>query len=149
MPAWRSNRSMNPTALLAILFSLLAASGLLAGPKIFGSTKFQFTTGNASVTFGCGGINNPSKENATGTVMVRLWALNAPYQGGGIRGFQLGSVKKDALKTGYSYTDVKNTAKYAKPPAGSYYVNLVLSELDEGEYRIVSHLAGSTRIVFK
>ena len=72
-----------------------------------------------------------------------------PFAGGSLRGYQLGFVKKDALKTGYSYNKVKNTAKYARPPAGRYYVNLILSEFDEDEYRIVSWLGGSTRVDFK
>ncbi len=262
---------MNVASLLTILLLLGSTLGLMAGAKISGSTEFQFSAGNGEVTFGCGGINNPSKENATGTLMVRLWALESPYQGGGIngkivatykldglnpgshysnvsktvkttlpgrraayvlcltvmeyqggeyvvtdyrnfsgstvlappplftmkapwrwqssteggtvelevasithtragstgslklavwatdapyaggslRGYQLGFVKKDALKTGYSYNKVKNTAKYARPPAGRYYVNLILSEFDDGEYRIVSWLGGSTRVDFK
>lgn len=262
---------MKRVSFLTILLLLGSTLGLMAGPKISGSTKFQFAAGHTSVTFGCGGINNPGKENATGTIMVRLWALDAPYQGGGIsgkvlaeykleglnpgsyytnpsktvkttlpgrkaaytlcltvmeysggqyvvsdyrnfkgstvlapppwftmkgpwrwqssleggtvemevasithtrssstgtlklsvwatdapyaggnlRGYLLGSVQKEALKPGYSCTNVKNTAKYLRPPVGRYYVNLVLSEFDSGEYRVVSWLGGAAPVVFK
>jgi hypothetical protein len=44
----------------------------LAGPKFYGSARYQFSNQGTMVTFGCGGINNPSKENATGTIQVRL-----------------------------------------------------------------------------
>lgn len=233
-----------------------------AAVKIYGSSKFQFSTGNSQVTFGCGGINNTSSENATGTLMVRLWALDqpyaggtlsgkviasykydglnpkayyspvsrtvaasmpavrkpyflcltvmeykaggyvisdyrnfdgttvlgplktftlsgpwswrtlpeagtldiqvakiahtrsgstgtlklavwatkAPYKGGSISGFELGSVIKQPLKPGYTYSDVRNTAKYKKPPAGTYYVHILLSEFQDGTYKTVGHL---------
>ena len=51
---------------------------------------------------------------------------------------------KAALKPGYSYSAVKNVAKFKKPPAGRYYVSLVLSEFNGQEYRIVDHLSSST-----
>ena len=263
---------MNMTPLLVLCALMISATQAFADAKITGSAKFQFSNQNTSVSFGCGGITNPSKENATGTLKVELWALDAPhaggtisgiilgdykldglnsgagytnvsktlkavvpkkrkayylcltvleykrgayvisdyrnftgstvlgppaslfsmagpwrwqsspeggtidievgkishtrtgvtgslnlavwatvrpYNGGNIQGFKLGEVKKEALQPGYTYTNVKNTAKYTRPPAGTYYVSIVLSEYDGGSYKIQAHLGSTTPSVFK
>ncbi|MBL9117735.1 MAG: hypothetical protein JNJ83_22195 [Verrucomicrobiaceae bacterium] len=256
--------------LLSILVVLLSASLADAAPKIYGNSRYQFSNQGTMVTFGCGGINNPSKENSTGTIQVRLWATDTayrggsisgkvlgeyklnglkpgsyyspvsktiraalpskkkhyfvtltvseyrnggyaitdyrtfdkqaligpvdlfsltgpwsfrysteggtldisvakishtrtgntgtlklavwatdtPYKGGGIEGYQLGAVTKTALKPGYSYSAVKNTATFKKPPSGSYYITLVLSEYNGSEYRIVDHLNANNKQSF-
>jgi hypothetical protein len=51
---------------------------------------------------------------------------------GGINGFELGSVIKEALKPGFAYTDVKNTAENKKSPTVTYCVHLLLSEFQDG-----------------
>jgi hypothetical protein len=267
-----SNLFVKYAPFLIILLLLVSTLGLVAGPKIYGSCKYQFLAENTSVTFGCDKISNPSKENATGTLIVRLWALDAPYQGGtltgkilaeykldglnpgaeytksamktlkaslpgrkatysicltvseyrggqyliadyrnfdakavlgppalftmkgpwrwqasseggtvemevasithtrsgstgslklavwatdapysggALRGYLLGSVQKDGLKQGNFYGNVKNTAKYTRPPAGKYSMVIVLSEYTNGEYRIVSWLNSTGLHVFK
>lgn len=255
-------------AILLLFFGHIQSA--LAGPKLTGKTQYKFEKGNSMVSFGADGIHNPSKENATGNLMMRLWAVDRPYAGGGIsgkviasykleglnpncvygatnrlekatmpaakgnyylcltllefkdgdyviadyrnfsstvvlgpvplftmsgpwkwkssteggtvditvgkishtrsgntgslrlglwatseryeggsiRGFLLGTVQKESLKTGWSYTDFTNTAKYTKPPTGSYYVNLVLSEFDSGEYRMVASIPGGSLVKF-
>lgn len=262
---------MNLKVLLSAAMLGLTTTQALADAKITGSTRYQFGRNEATVTLSCGGISNPSRENATGTLKLELWALNAPhkggsinghvigeskldglnpgagyssisktvnaslpkarkayylclvlaeykggayvttdfrnfsntavlgpqalfamsgpwrwqtsieggtidlwvgkishtrtgntgtlelaawatkrpYNGGPIEGYLMGVVKKEALKPGYSYTDVHNTAKYKAPPPGTYYVTLVLSEFVDGAYRIQAHLGSNSANVFK
>ena len=259
-----------PKLISVLAVMLTTANPAVAAPKIYGNSRYQFSNQGTMVTFGCGGINNPSKDNATGTIQVRLWATDAPYKGGSIRGkvlgefkleglnpgayyspvsktlradlpatkkhyfvtltvsefqsdgyaitdyrtfekqaligpvdlfslsgpwsyrysteagtldisvakishtrtantgtlklavwatntpykgggidgYQLGSVTKTALKPGYSYSAVKNTATFKKPPPGSYYLTLVLSEYNGSEYRIVDHLSANDKQSF-
>lgn len=263
--------SMKITSLLIMAAWMLVASSAFADAKMTGSTRFQFAAQNASVTFGCDRVQNTSKENATGTLMMRLWALDRPYtsgtisgkilasyklegldagcsypnvsrtvattlpsrradyvlcltlleyknggyvivdhrnfagctvlgplplftmsgpwrwqtsneggtvdievakishtrtadtgtlklsvwatdrpyRGGSIEGYQIGSVKKDPLKKGFQYTNVRNTAKYSKPPAGVYYVCIVLSEYSDNQYKIVSYLTSNSTSTFQ
>jgi hypothetical protein len=259
-----------PPLLTAAAFLLLTTTAP-AALKMYGASKFAFSAGNSKVTFGCGGINNSSAENATGTIMVRLWALDkpyaggtlngkvlasykldglnpkayyspvsqsvaatmpatrkayhlcltvmeyqasgyvisdyrnfdgttvlgplktftlsgpwswqthpdagtldikvakiahtrtgntgtlklsvwatkSPYKGGSLSGFELGSVSKAALKPGYTYSDVTNTAKYKKPPAGTYYVHILLAEFQNGGYKTVAYLTSGKTTSFK
>jgi hypothetical protein len=253
-----------------VLLLSSTVTNLVAAPKFYGSARYQFSNSNTMVTFGCGGISNPSKENATGTIIVKLWALAAPHAGGsisgkvlgeykleglnpgsyyspvsktiraslpsvrkqyylcltaleytsagyvitdyrnfsataflgpvdlfslvgpwswsssteggilnmsvakishtrsggtgslklavwatsqpfrpGISGYQLGVVNKAALKPGYSYSSIKNTAKYKAPPAGTYHITLVLSEYSGTDYRVVDSLPSSSTHTFR
>jgi len=258
-------------SLLSFRILLLTPIAAHANAKIYGSAKFKFGTGNSQVTFGCGGINNPSTENATGTIQVRLWALDKPHVSGSVqgkilasykldglspkanyspvshtaavtlpstrkpyyicltvleyksdgyvvtdfrnfegttvlgpaklfnlsspwtwaahteggiidlniakishtrtaktgtlklaiwateepydndvrKGFELGTVTKQPLDPGMGYTDVKNTAKYKKPPAGTYYVSVLLYEFQDDGYKTVAHLSDAKPTVFK
>jgi hypothetical protein len=89
-----------------------------------------------------------TRSGSTGSLKLAVWATKSPYRGGGIEGFQLGAVTKAALKPGYSYSAVKNVAKFKMPPSGGYYISLVLSEFNGQEYRIVDHLSSSTTYTF-
>ncbi|MCP5557934.1 MAG: hypothetical protein H7A55_09305 [Verrucomicrobiaceae bacterium] len=106
----------------------------LAGPW-----KWQTSYEGGTVTMQVGKISH-TRRTRTGTLRLALWATKQPYRGGDISGFELGRVEKKALEPGYSYTDVQNTAKLQRPPGGTYYLAIVLSEYDGNAYRIVAHL---------
>ena len=114
----------------------------LAGPW-----KWAFSGENGNLDIHVAKITH-TRTGSTGSLKLAVWATKTPYKGGGIQGFQLGAVTKAALKPGYSYSAVKNVAKFKKPPAGRYYMSLVLSEFNGQEYRIVDHLSSSTPYTF-
>lgn len=80
----------------------------------------------------------------TGTLKLSAWLTAAPYRGGTLRGIEIGSVRKDPLQPGYEYSNVKNVAKYTRPPGGTYYFNLVLMESDGQEFKVVAWLNSAT-----
>jgi hypothetical protein len=90
-----------------------------------------------------------NRPGGTGSLRLALWATKQPYQGGGIKGFMIGTLQKDALKPGNTYTNLKNTLKFIKPPAGGYYVNLVLTEFNGSDYLIVDSIAGAKPVIFR
>lgn len=124
------------------LFSVFLCFALTTLPataalKIYGGSKFQFGSGGTTVTFGCGGINNPSKENATGTILVSLWALQSPYRGGTLSGKMLASYKLDGLNPGSYYSPVNRTVAASLPsPRQSYYICLAVSEYRSGGFSV-------------
>lgn len=129
-----------PKLLAASAFLCLTCSSLLASPKFYGSAKYQFSNSNTMVTFGCGGINNPSKENATGTIIVKLWALSAPYAGGTLSGKALGEYKLEGLNPGAYYSPVTKTIKASLPPAKKhYYICLTVLEYTGSGYKITDY----------
>lgn len=118
----------------------LTCNSALAGPKFYGSAKYQFSNSNTMVTFGCGGINNPSKENATGTLIVKLWAISGPYTGGTISGKALGEYKLEGLNPGAYYSPVTKTIKASLPSTKKHYnICLTLLEYTSSGYKIVDY----------
>jgi hypothetical protein len=115
--------------------------------SLSGPWSWQSSTEGGTIELEVGKIAH-TRPGGTGSLRLALWATKQPYQGGGIKGFMIGSVQKDALKAGYTYNNLKNTLKYIKPPAGSYYVNLVLTEFNGSEYVIVDSIAGTKLVKF-
>jgi len=88
------------------------------------------------------------RTGTTGTLKLSLWLTDLPYRGGRLVGYEIGQVRKDPLQAGYVYTNVKNTAKFVQPPAGTYYATLVLSESDGEQFNTVAYLSSSSPATF-
>lgn len=124
--------SMKLPALFLILFLAIHAH---AAPKLAGSAGYQFGANNATVTMKCDAVSNNDAENATGTIQVRLWALDAPYKGGTISGVVLGEYKLEGLDGGMRYPDFNKTVKTNLPRTkGTFHLCLTLSEYREKGY---------------
>ena len=88
----------------------------------------------------------------TGGLKLSVWATtrNGFYKNAGGTYYEISSVKKQPLKPGYSFSDVENTGKLLKrPPAGTYYIWLVLMEWNGSEYTTVSALPSSSTYIFR
>lgn len=123
----------------------------LSPPKLFvmeGPWTFQTNYEAGTVNMKVKKISHTRSTN-TGTLRLELWACSQPYTGGTIYGVKMGSVQKQALKAGFVYTDVDNTAKLTRPKAGTYHLVLVLLEYSDDKYSIVSWLNPSSPTVFK
>ena len=122
--------------LVGISFLQLSlVASLQAAPKIQGSVNYQFANGNARVTLSCDRIQNDSSENATGTVQVRLWALDAPYKGGTIKGHVLASYTLEGLDGGMGYPSPKRTLNATLPSRkDTYHLCFTVSEYRKSGY---------------
>lgn len=122
----------------------------LAAPKTFtlsGPWTWKSSYEGGTVNMKVAKISH-TRQGSTGGLRLALWATSKPYAGGAINGYMLGSVDKKPLKPGFTYNDVDNTAKLKRPPAGNYYVNLVLLEFNGTDYVVMSHLAGAKPVYF-
>jgi hypothetical protein len=114
------------------------ASHLYAGAKFSGSTGYEIVNDSRSVQLKADFVQNTSAENATGTLMLKLWALDAPYKGGNLSGVLLGSYKLDGLKGGQHYPGIAKTVPLTMPSAKrNYVICLTLSEYKNGGYGII------------
>ncbi|MFZ4780648.1 MAG: hypothetical protein ACOYM3_35285, partial [Terrimicrobiaceae bacterium] len=89
-----------------------------------------------------------TRTGMTGSLKLSVWVTAQPYRGGQLVGYEIGQVRKDPLKAGFVYTDVKNVAKFVPPPAGTYYPTLVLAESDGNQFNTVAYLSSSTPAKF-
>lgn len=125
---------------LVAVFGALTTTGLRAGAKFSGATGYQIVKDGAAVSLEADFIENSSGNNATGTLMVKLWALEAPYKGGTLNGFLLGSCKLDGLAPGKRYAGFKKIVGLAAPRVRkNYVICLALSEFKGGAYGIVDY----------
>lgn len=123
---------------------------VLSPPKTFimeGPWKWQTSFEGGTINMQVAKISH-TRSSHTGSLRLSAWATAKPYTGGSISGYQLGYVDKKALDAGYSYTNVNNTAKLKRPPGGNYYVSILLSEFNGGEYVVVGHLTSSKTSFF-
>lgn len=129
----------------------------MPNPAVLGPTKlvemdgpyrWQTNAAAGTVAIDVGKIKH-ARPGKTGTLKLSVWATKTPYKGGAIQGYELGSVQKKALEKGYTYTDVKNTAKYTPPPAGTHYVSILLTEFGNNEeYTIMDYFTTATKSTF-
>jgi hypothetical protein len=101
-----------PKHLPALVLLILSAVSAHAEPQFTGLVKYEFVNENKEVAITTALIENASRENATGTLQVQLWATERPYQGGPIRGDQLASYKLEGLSPGKFYKDLRTVAPY-------------------------------------
>lgn len=123
----------------------------LTPPPLFsmkGPWRWQTSYEGGTVEMSVAKISHRRTGN-TGTLKLSVRLTDAPYQGGRLSGYEIGSVRKEALKPGYVYDEEKNVAKFVPPPAGSYYANLILSEWSEDAYRVVAWLPGASATQFQ
>lgn len=111
--------------------------------ELAGPWKWQTSYEGGTVEMSVAKISH-RRNGATGTLRLAVWLTDEPYEGGRLRGYEIGWVRKDALQKGFVFNNVKNTGKFIPPPAGNYYASLVLSEFRDGEYVVVDHLSSRT-----
>lgn len=122
-----------------LLAAACAATSLAqAAPKMSGSYRYTFDASGRNVTIAIDRIANTSAQNATGNLMVKLWALDAPYAGGTLTGHQVAAFPLEGLAGGRQYSNLAKTVAY-QPPAHSraYYMCVTVSEYRNGGYGIV------------
>lgn len=100
------------------------------------------------VTLNCDKIVNDAPSGTTGTLKVQLWATTEPYKGGHIEGFLMGSIRRDGLLPGNMYKDISEQTELKRPPAGTYYLSLLLMEYDGEEYLVKDHISFDNKKTF-
>ncbi len=119
---------------------LLIPDAARAGGKFSGATGFKLVNEGGSVSITAGAITNTSKENATGTLIVRLMALDAPYVGKNTNGKLLASYKMDGLNPARQYAQFKKVLPYNTPSVKkSYHVCLMLMEFRGDGYVVADY----------
>lgn len=104
-----------------------------------GYYRYQFDQNGTHVNIGVERLFNTDPQNATGNLMVKLWAMEGPYDGGTLNGYVLASFPLEGLAGGRQYSNLSKTVAYQAPPrAGTYHLCLTVSEYRNGGYHIVS-----------
>jgi len=97
-------------------------------PRLEGSVGYHFID-ERRLVFNVERIYNPRDlENTSGTLVLELWALPEPYNGGAFNGHALACKTLGSLNGGESWQDCTYELKMSQPQAGSYSLALMLRE---------------------
>jgi hypothetical protein len=107
-----------------------------------GAASWPIDTNTATVTLKATKITY-SRPGKSGTIRMRLWASKGPYKYGQ-PGWTIGEVKLGQLTENQSYSNVSMKSPIMKrPPAGQYYVTLLLLEMgSDGQYHVQHYIPG-------
>jgi hypothetical protein len=114
-----------------------------------GEASWPIDTNTATVTLKATKITY-SRPGTSGTIRMRLWASKGPYNYGQ-PGWTIGEVKLGQLKENQSYNNVSMRSPIMKrPPAGQYYITLLLLEMgSDGEYHVQHYIKGRKLATFE
>ena len=103
------------------------SKSLADGLYMSGVFTYNLSQTTASITLDR--INNDS-SGTTGTLRLALWATDyEPPRGAGITGYRIASFQTfSPLSARTYYSDIVRSASYLRPPNGTYWLVLVLSE---------------------
>jgi hypothetical protein len=94
------------------------------------SGTFGYERTGSTVILRMARIDNDSSTRTTGTLRLELWASSSrPAEGAGFTGYRLAtSSTLSPLAPRTFYTDVVRTTSFSEPPAGTYWMVMVLAE---------------------
>lgn len=95
--------------------------------KIYGATGESSFSADRIVNY---------RTTATGFLRLQLWATKSyPTYGGSISFYDLGYVDMNPIGPGYVFENMMTSGRtFNAPPAGTYYISLVLLEYTNGSY---------------
>jgi hypothetical protein len=109
------------------------SSALATDIRLTGTVSYQTSGANLNMT--AGAVENHTIGGTSGTLKLVLWFTTYRYSGGTIYGYQVGEYTLGQLQGGYQFTNINVNVPYTSPPAGTYYVTMVVAEF-QGQYVI-------------
>ena len=112
---------------LGVLFLLSVIGGLEAHGTVEFEGRFAYQIDGNDVTLEAERLVNRSSTRTTGTLYLTLWMTTGsdPYT----TGHRAASVSLGTtLRPGYVLEDISRDTTYSRPPPGTYYVHLYVSE---------------------
>jgi hypothetical protein len=117
-------------------------------PRLEGLVGYHFLN-ERRVAVDVGRIYNPRDlENSSGTLVLELWALPGPYNGGAFEGHALACITLGSLNGGESWQDCAYELEMTQPQAGSYALALMLREWVGNGYVTRDHTNFAFPVVF-
>jgi hypothetical protein len=133
-PEQRRRRRVSPRVRALTLFAAACVVITLSAPRAQ-ATNVNFV-GNVGATYGGGvavltadRVENDSAFTTSGTLRMELWAVAAPYAGGGVTGYKLAEYQLAPLAPGFGYPNVNSgPIAFGEPPDGVWYFVMFLTE---------------------
>lgn len=133
------------------IFILIAIPGTSTAQTPVKLTGKWRVKGNSTVVTMSGMITNKAAYTS-GSLRVEIWATKKRYRGRGMPGYRLVQLDYPPLPASGAY-GVRETVAYTHPARGYYFINVVLSEIQEAGdnpayWAIVDYRAGTKKVRF-
>lgn len=89
----------------------------------------SYETSGTTLTLNAFRVEN-NAGRSTGTLRLQLWASSQPYSGSSISGYKMGEYTLGTLANNEYFYSINQYVTYTAPPAGTYYVTMMLTEND-------------------
>jgi hypothetical protein len=121
---------------------------LAGGINIEGSVFYSL--GATTGYFTADRVANHRPSGTSGTLRLELWATMSPPGSGTVFGYQLAIDSLGTLPAGYNFSNINSgTFTYTQPPAGCYYMSLLLTEFDGTGYPYIDYALFSNLVTFR
>lgn len=129
------------------------------GVEIVGGGQYQLNWTTNRVRLELDEVRNASRTRTTGTLRLEVWLTEQPYTSGDIAGYRLMAERlpgscSQTLAPGASCINMTiDVPMLTRPPAGTYYVTVVVAEYDDqnclaqDRFCIVTSRSGSANTV--
>ena len=114
---------------LVSLFAFTAATAQATDVRL--GEEWAYKISRSRVRMYGGDIANMSSYTS-GDLELQLWAFAKAYRGKAQKGYRLARAGFNPLAGGYYYGNVDRRVSYKRPRRGTWVVNLILCEWDEG-----------------
>ena len=138
---WLTRRAVSATLIVVFAVLLSAPLGIVSAqsrPEIDLECPCSYNGQGNSVTLNASKVTF-NGSGRTGTLKLMLWATTTRYAGGAISGYRLAEGRLGELRTNEYFDSPSPTVPYTPPPAGTYYITMIVTEYDNGEDIIVDH----------
>lgn len=147
---------MKTYILLCALLFTFADPGWVQGANVVVAPKNRFTLGQSN--WNVNGETNVvtlkvskltfNHSGKTGTLKLILWATTRPYSPG-TSGFTIAEAKLGQLDANQFYHDINKPVSLVRPPAGTYYLTLMVLEYSNNTFVRQLYAQGSNTFTFR
>jgi hypothetical protein len=117
---------------------------------MFGNIEYSLDLKANKATIEVEKIKNHNTGGSTGTLKLILFFTLEKYASDELNGYVVSEYQfTDVLKGGEYFWKITKTVDFIAPPAGKYYVTLVLSEWDGTENTLVDFINFSRQVTIK
>lgn len=117
---------------------------------MFGNIEYHLDLKEKKVTIEVEKIKNHNTGGSSGTLKLILFFTQEKYASDELNGYAVSEYQfTDVLAGGEYFWKIKRTVDFVSPPAGKYYVTLVLSEWNGTENTLVDFTNFSSQVTIK
>jgi len=109
-------------------FSNTATFGGGGNLQLVGTVSYLHEVSGSTVNMRADYVRNNNTGGTSGTLKLQLWATSSPFAGGTITGYKFGEYTLGTLNGGFQFTNINVNPPFTSPPAGTYYVSMLLAE---------------------